>query len=87
MLGETHYSNEFGYRVTSRRTDSVANRFDTKWERAKYIEQLLLSGKHFRRADMARKMGLSRSTIGRLIDDLSRFLPIAEDENGKIYLC
>lgn len=53
-----------------------------KAERLLQLEQLLLAfpeGLH--KAEIARRLGVHRSTIGRDIEDLSRRVPIWEDEN------
>jgi CRISPR-associated endonuclease/helicase Cas3 len=57
-------------------------RSDSKAERLLQLEQLLLAfpeGLH--KAEIARRLGVHRSTVGRYIEDLSRRLPIWQDGN------
>ncbi len=47
------------------------------------IEAILIShAKGLRRSDLAKKLGVSRATIGRDVDDLSLQLPVIEDDYG-----
>jgi CRISPR-associated endonuclease/helicase Cas3 len=57
-------------------------RSDSKAERLLQLEQVLLAhpeGLH--KAEIARKLGVHRSTVGRYVDDLSRRIPIWQDGN------
>ncbi len=57
-------------------------RSQSKAERLLQLEQILLvSPEGLRRAEIARKMGVHRSTVGRYIEELSYRLPIWEDGN------
>jgi predicted DNA-binding transcriptional regulator YafY len=52
-----------------------------KQDKLVFIEQLLLAHPAgLKRADIAKKLGVHRSTAGRCIDDLSRVVPITEEE-------
>jgi CRISPR-associated endonuclease/helicase Cas3 len=58
------------------------SRSDSKAERLLQLEQVLLAHQEgLSKAEIARKLGVHRSTAGRYIDDLSRRLPIWEDGN------
>jgi CRISPR-associated endonuclease/helicase Cas3 len=58
------------------------SRADSKAERLLQLEQILLAHPEgLSKAEIARKLGVHRSTAGRYIDDLSRRLPIWEDGN------
>lgn len=49
------------------------------------LEQLLLAHRSgLRRSEIARRLGVHRSTISRYIDELSRVLPIFEEHVGKL---
>jgi len=61
------------------------NRFETKYLRCKAIENMLKT-KKMKRADIARKLGVSRATIGRDIDDLSLLLNIKENDKLELYI-
>lgn len=57
-------------------------RSDSKAERLLQLEQILLAfPEGLRKAEIARKLGVHRATVGRYIDNLSRRLPIWQDEN------
>ncbi len=59
----------------------------SRYERLQSIEQLLIAhpeGLH--RADVARRLGVHRSTIGRDITELSHYLPVLEDDEQRISL-
>ena len=57
-------------------------RAPNKAERLLQLEQILLAfPEGLRKAEIARKLGVHRSTVGRDIDDLSRRLPIWEHDN------
>lgn len=57
-------------------------RSDSKAERLLQLEQLLLAfPEGLRKAEIARKLGVHRSTVGRYIDDLGLRLPIWEIDN------
>ncbi len=56
-----------------------------KQEKLNFIETFLLTRQEgASRADIARAMGVHRSTVSRCIDDLSIYIPIAEDDNKKL---
>lgn len=58
--------------------ESAAN----KSERLVQLEQILLAHPHgLRKAEIARKLGVHRSTVGRYIIDLSKLIPIWEEDN------
>ncbi len=57
-------------------------RSESKAERLLQLEQILLAfPEGLRKAEIARKLGVHRSTVGRYIDDSSRRLPIWENDN------
>ena len=57
----------------------------TKSERLMQLEQLLLAhGQGLRRSDIARRLGVHRSTASRYITELGSILPVTEDDNGLI---
>lgn len=57
-------------------------RSHSKAERLLQLEQILLAfPEGLRKAEIARRLGVHRSTIGRYIDELSHRLPIWEDDN------
>jgi CRISPR-associated endonuclease Cas3-HD len=57
-------------------------RSNSKAERLLQLEQILLAFQEgLRKAEIARKLGVHRSTVGRYVEDLSRRLPIWEDGN------
>lgn len=63
----------------------MTTRSHSKAERLLQLEQILLAypeGLH--RAEIARKLGVHRATVGRYIDDLSYRLPIWEENNGLV---
>ena len=79
--------NDWGYSVALHRTDAPPQeRFLSKWERCKRIEQLLAQ-RAYTRAALARRLGVHRATVGRYIDQMSGLLPIAEDDQGRLSLC
>jgi CRISPR-associated endonuclease/helicase Cas3 len=57
-------------------------RSSSKAERLLRLEQLLLAfPEGLRKAEIARRLGVHRATVGRYIEELSHRLPIWEDEN------
>jgi CRISPR-associated endonuclease/helicase Cas3 len=65
----------------ARRVDM--ERSDSKAERLLQLEQILLAhpeGLH--KAEIARRLGVHRSTVGRYIEDLTRRIPIWQDGNS-----
>lgn len=57
-------------------------RSESKAERLLQLEQLLLAfPEGLRKAEIARKLGVHRSTVGRYIDDVSRRVPIWQEGN------
>ncbi len=61
------------------------SRSTSKAERLNHIEQLLLSNtRGIRKADIARRLGVHRSTAGRDIEELCRRLPIWESDEGRL---
>lgn len=61
------------------------SRSEGKAERWRQLEELLLAfpeGLH--RAEIARRLGVHRSTAGRDIEELSRRIPIWEDDDGRL---
>ncbi len=81
----TRCRNEYGYPVVLHRTDAPRRDLETRWERMRCVERLLRGGQ-YRRAEIARLLGVNRSTVGRWIDEMSRTLPIREDEEGKVFI-
>jgi CRISPR-associated endonuclease/helicase Cas3 len=64
---------------------SPATGDEKKTERLIRLETLLLSSvTGMTRAEIARTLGVHRSTAGRYVDDLSRAVPIIEEENGTL---
>ncbi len=60
----------------------VEDRSQSKAERLLQLEQILLAHPEgLRKAEIARRLGVHRATVGRYIEDLSRRLPIWEDDN------
>ena len=60
----------------------MTERSHSKAERLLQLEQILLAyPEGLRKAEIARKLGVHRATVGRYIEDLSRRLPIWEDDN------
>ena len=60
------------------------SRFHTKYLRCRKIEEILKQRK-IKRVNLARKLGVNKSTITRYINDLSLILPIQE-EKGFLYV-
>jgi len=59
------------------------SRADSKAERLLQLEQILLAyPEGLSKAEIARKLGVHRSTVGRYIENLSRRLPIWEDTHA-----
>jgi CRISPR-associated endonuclease/helicase Cas3 len=57
-------------------------RSDSKAERLLQLEQLLLAfPEGLRKAEIARRLGVHRATVGRYIEELSRRIPIWQDDN------
>ncbi len=54
----------------------------TKAERLLQIEGIVADHPGIHRSELARRLGVHKSTIGRDIDDLSVLYPLVEDENG-----
>ena len=54
----------------------------TKAERLLHIESIVSDHPGIHRSELARRLGVHKSTIGRDIDDLSVLYPLIEDENG-----
>lgn len=54
----------------------------TKAERLLQIESIVADHPGIHRSELARRLGVHKSTIGRDIDDLSVLYPLVEDENG-----
>jgi len=53
----------------------------SKFNRLAYIEQLIISHPNgLSRAEIARRLGVNRSTVGRYVDELSEALPLYENE-------
>jgi predicted DNA-binding transcriptional regulator YafY len=53
-----------------------------KQDKLAFVEQLLLAHPTgLKRAEIAKKLGAHRSTAGRCIDDLSRLIPLIEEDN------
>ena len=60
----------------------MAERSHSKAERLLQLEQILLAyPEGLRKAEIARKLGVHRATVGRYIEELSHRLPIWEDDN------
>ena len=60
----------------------MAERSHSKADRLLQLEQILLAyPEGLRRAEIARRLGVHRSTAGRYIEELSRRLPIWQDGN------
>lgn len=58
---------------------------EIKSERLMELEQLLLAHRSgLRRSEIARRLGVHRSTASRYVDELSRSLPVLEDNDGRI---
>jgi len=61
---------------------AMTERSHSKAERLLQLEQILLAyPEGLRKAEIARKLGVHRATVGRYIEDLSHRLPIWEDGN------
>ena len=61
---------------------AMTERSHSKAERLLQLEQILLAHPEgLRKAEIARKLGVHRATVGRYIEDLSRRLPVWEDDN------
>ena len=54
----------------------------TKAERLLQVESIVADHPGIHRSELARRLGVHKSTIGRDIDDLSVLYPLVEDENG-----
>ena len=60
----------------------MTERSQSKAERLLQLEQILLAfPEGLRKAEIARRLGVHRSTVGRYIEELSQRLPIWEDDN------
>ena len=60
----------------------MTERSHSKAERLLQLEQILLAcPEGLRKAEIARKLGVHRATVGRYIEDLSHRLPVWEDDN------
>ena len=58
---------------------------ERKSERLMELEQLLLAHRSgLRRSEIARRLGVHRSTASRYVDELSRSCPVLEDDDGRI---
>ena len=77
--------NQYGFRMNVSRTDSNSTRFESKWERIKYMEKLLLDKPH-KRSELAKILNVNRSTVWRYINECSRLLLIIEDEKGNLFI-
>jgi CRISPR-associated endonuclease/helicase Cas3 len=56
-----------------------------KAERLRQMETLLLAHPEgLRPAEIARRLGVHRSTVGRDLTDLTRLIPLCEDESGRV---
>ncbi|MCK4825563.1 helix-turn-helix domain-containing protein [bacterium] len=64
--------------------NGTLSRFHTKYLRCREIEELLKQRK-MKRCDIARKLGVNKSTVTRYINDLSLIIPIQE-EKGSLYV-
>jgi len=60
------------------------SRFQTKYLRCRKIEEMLKQQK-LKRCNIARKLGVNKSTVTRYINDLSLIIPIQE-EKGYLYV-
>ncbi len=59
--------------------------FMKRQEKLNFIETFLLTRQAgASRAEIARAMGVHRSTVSRCIDDLSIYVPVAEDEHKRL---
>lgn len=57
----------------------------SKHIRLKQLEELLISHPDgLRRAEIARRLGVNRSTIGRDVDELRESLPFVDEEDGRV---
>jgi CRISPR-associated endonuclease/helicase Cas3 len=57
----------------------------TKSERLMQLEQLLLAhGPGVRRSEIARRLGVHRSTAARYVTELGSYLPVTEDDGGLV---
>lgn len=78
------HKNQYGYTLNHTRTDGPAElRFDTKWQRMKYLEGLL-KRRAWNKAELARELHVHRCTVGRYIDEMSELCQVQEDEKGKV---
>ncbi|MBS1251756.1 MAG: hypothetical protein MAG451_00789 [Anaerolineales bacterium] len=63
------------------------SRSEGKAQRLRQLEELLLAfPEGLRKAEIARRLGVHRSTAGRYIEELSRRIPIWEDDDGRLGL-
>lgn len=58
---------------------------DSRYQRMRKIEDLIKT-KAYKRIELARLFGVNRSTITRIIDEMSLVVPIREDKERRLYI-
>lgn len=76
--------NQYGYKTRLVRTDHIERPDGPYALRLRVLR--MIEAQPMKRAEIARRCGVARCTIGRVIDELSCHHPVVEDDKRRVYV-